>query len=89
MQKQKFAMVVGFMLATGIGLAQDTNTPASNVLSANNLAVADSDAEAAEQEIIVSASRDRRQACQIPANVTVLDAQDIEESDAATLVDVL
>ncbi len=89
MQKQKFAMVVGFMLATGIGLAQDTNTPASNVLSANNLAVADSDADAAEQEIIVSASRDRRQACQIPANVTVLDAQDIEESDAATLVDVL
>lgn len=91
MHKQHFIAVVAFMLATRIVLAQDSNSsagvPAGNAWSTNN--VLHNDAGGPGQEIIVSASRDHRAACQIPANVTVLDAQAIEEADAATLVDVL
>lgn len=42
-----------------------------------------------QAEIIVSASRDHREAGRIPANVTVLTAADIREANAATLVDLL
>lgn len=93
MSKQSYAVLVGFMLIAGLGLAQDTNPPAGSALSATNALRNEvgghQNASATEQEIIVSASRDHREACQIPANVTVLDSQDIAESDAATLVDVL
>ncbi len=81
MQKAKVAEAVGLFMIIGSGLTGATNAPNDSVAS-NNAAVP-------EQEIIVSASRDHREASQIPANVTVLDAQAIEESDAATLVDVL
>ena len=42
-----------------------------------------------EHEIIVSASRDYRQAYQIPANVTVLTASDIEEAGSIIILDAL
>lgn len=47
------------------------------------------EANEADREIIVSASRDYREACRIPANVTVLTAADIDQVGSATIVDVL
>ncbi len=85
MQKHKNAVITGCMLISALGLAQDAGWAAPEPAR-----LADHDAGgASEPEIIVSASRDQRSASQIPANITVLDAQSIADSDAATLVNVL
>ena len=47
------------------------------------------EANEADQEIVVSASRDYREACQIPANETVLTAADIDQAGTVTVVDAL
>lgn len=48
-----------------------------------------SPAATSQYEIVVSASRNRREAYQIPANVTVINAKQIEESGANNVVDIL
>lgn len=45
--------------------------------------------DSSEQEIIVSATRDHRPACQTPGNVTVLYAEDFDQPGAVTIVDIL
>ncbi|MFC1461509.1 TonB-dependent receptor [Verrucomicrobiota bacterium] len=60
----------------------------SALLAVGSTALAQ-EANEADQEIVVSASRDYREACQIPANVTVLTAADIDQAGTVTVVDAL
>ncbi len=72
------AACAAFIAASGIASGQS-----------NANAPAESPAAGGSQEIIVSASRDHRAAEQIPANVTVLTADDLAAPDIVTIVDAL
>ncbi len=60
-----------------------------SVMAAMTYAAVGQDVNEPEQEIVVSASRDYRAACQIPANVTILTGADLEQPGLVSLVDAL